>query len=335
MPDVPSGLGPWCVGVRVVVRRRLPGPPGPSGGPALTDLLGVLEEWGERTLTVRSEDGTLTVVDRSDIVAGKPVPPRAPVRLRVSAADAQLRAGEGWPPLEQARLGEWVLRASAGFSSRANSALLVGDPGRPWDDALAELHRFYADRGLPTRVQSIVGSAPQRRLGGEGWVAVPGEEAGVGLRLGGVARAIRAVRPLIPATPPRVSLSDVVDDAWLADDARALAHREAALAVLQGPEQVTFAAITDTTGLVVAKGRAALAAGTDVWLCATDLWVAAAHRRRGLGATVMLELLRWGAERGAGTACLQVRLDNQPAAALYDRLGLATHHTYRYLAPPG
>ena len=39
MPQVPSGLGPWCVGKRVVVRRRVPGSTGPSGGPAMTDLL--------------------------------------------------------------------------------------------------------------------------------------------------------------------------------------------------------------------------------------------------------------------------------------------------------
>ncbi len=335
MPDVPSGLGPWCVGVRVVVRRRLAGAVGPSGGPALTDLLGVLEEWGEHTLTVRAEDGTVTVVDRADVVAGKRVPPRDPVRLRVSPADAQRRAGEGWPPLEQARLGDWVLRASAGFSSRANSALAAGDPGRSWDDALTAVHRFYEDRGLPTRVQVIDGSEAQQRLDGDGWMPVPRGEAGVALRLGGVARALRAARPLLAAEPPQVRLSDVVDDAWLADDARALAHREAALAVLQGPQRVTFAAVPDPVGNVVAKGRAALAGTTDVWLCVTDLWVGPSHRRRGLGSAVMLELLRWGAEQGAGTACLQVRLDNVPAGALYDRLGLATHHTYRYLEPAG
>ncbi|MDX6326373.1 MAG: N-acetylglutamate synthase, partial [Nocardioidaceae bacterium] len=47
MPQVPSGLGPWCVGTRVVVRRRLSGRTGPSGGPALTDLLGILDHWGD------------------------------------------------------------------------------------------------------------------------------------------------------------------------------------------------------------------------------------------------------------------------------------------------
>ena len=47
----------------------------------------------------------------------------------------------------------------------------------------------------------------------------------------------------------------------------------------------------------------------------------------------MAELLDWGAEQGATTAYLQVEADNDPALALYERLGFVTHHTYRYLAP--
>ena len=49
----------------------------------------------------------------------------------------------------------------------------------------------------------------------------------------------------------------------------------------------------------------------------------------------MAELLEWAAERGAGTAYLQVRGDNAPGLALYAGLGFRTHHTYRYLRHPG
>ncbi len=143
--SLPSSLGPSCLGLRVVVRRVLPGERGATGGPAMTDLLGVLEEWGESTLTVRREDGTRVVVDRADVVAGKAVPPRPPVRLRVPVAVAESRALASWPAVEVDRVGDWVLRASSGFSARANSALLLGEPGVPWDDAVAAgggvLHR--------------------------------------------------------------------------------------------------------------------------------------------------------------------------------------------------
>ena len=68
-------LGPHCVGQRVVVRRLLRGETGPSGGPAMTDVLGVMESWQDDVTTVRTKDGGLVVIELADIVSGKPVPP--------------------------------------------------------------------------------------------------------------------------------------------------------------------------------------------------------------------------------------------------------------------
>ncbi len=65
------------IGQRVVVRRALPGEVGPSGAPALTDVLGVLEAWDDQTLSVRRSDGVLITVPVADVVAGKTVPPRS------------------------------------------------------------------------------------------------------------------------------------------------------------------------------------------------------------------------------------------------------------------
>ncbi|MDX6323922.1 MAG: N-acetylglutamate synthase, partial [Nocardioidaceae bacterium] len=325
-------LGPWCVGTRVVVRRRLSGRTGPSGGPALTDLLGILDHWGDRTVTVRAEDGTSTVIDRTEIVAGKPVPPRPSARPRVSAEEAQHRAVDLWPPLEQRPLGDWVLRASAGFSARGNSALLAGEPDRPWEEALGEVRRFYADRALPTWTQVVDGSPACSRLEAAGWApARPGDQ-GVAFLVGGVATARRALRLLLPAPTPAVTTADEPDAAWLAQDRRAVSAGDAAVRVLTGPAAVTFAAVRES-GTVLAKGRAALSTRADVWVGLTDVWVAPDRRRQRLAAAVVGALLRWGAEQGAATVCLQVRRDNAGALAFYDRLGLTTHHSYAYLAP--
>jgi N-acetylglutamate synthase len=69
------------IGHRVVVRRVLAGQRGPSGGPALTDVIGVLESWGDRSLSVRRETGELVTIPLSSITAGKPVPPPPEQRL--------------------------------------------------------------------------------------------------------------------------------------------------------------------------------------------------------------------------------------------------------------
>jgi hypothetical protein len=61
-------------------------------------------------------------------------------------------AAEHWRGTEQQWLGEWLLRAAEGFTGRANSALPLGDPGLPLDDALAAVTGWYRARGLPPMV---------------------------------------------------------------------------------------------------------------------------------------------------------------------------------------
>lgn len=329
--NLPSGLGPGAVGVRVVVRRLLPGQVGPTGGPAMTDLLGVLEEWGDTTITVRAEDGTPVVIDRALIVAGKPVPPRPRVRLRVTPDEAQRRAVASWPAVETAWLGDWLLRASGGYSGRANSALLIGEPDRPVPEALAEVGRFYEARGLPTWVQVVVGSGIQVALAEAGWVTARAGEADTLFEMAGVAAALRVVRREAPADPLQVTVATRLDGAWLADDTRARVAPEAARAVLEGPEQVAFVSAGEPP---VARVRVAVTGDADPWAGLTALSVARSHQGRGLAPVVLRHALTWAAERGATTAYLQVLADNEPALRLYNRLGFTAHHAYRYLRPP-
>jgi len=68
------------VGERVVVRRVIPGEVGPSGGPAMTDVLGTLVSWEDDLIRVQHHDGSTIDISRADIVAAKPVPPRAQPR---------------------------------------------------------------------------------------------------------------------------------------------------------------------------------------------------------------------------------------------------------------
>ena len=82
---------------------------------------------------------------------------------------------------------------------------------------------------------------------------------------------------------------------------------------------------------VLAAGRAAL---DGDWLGLHELVVDPAYRRRGLATAVVAALLERGAERGATTAWLHVETGNAPALALYEGLGLAVHHTCRYLVGP-
>ena len=328
----PPGLGPHCVGLRVVVRRLLPGLTGPSGGPAMTDLLGVLESWTSTSTVVRAEDGTVTEIALDQIVSGKPVPPRPSPRMRVSAEQACRLSNGSWPAVHTETLGDWLLRASGGFSARANSVMAIGDPGVPFAEAVARTVAFYGRHGLAPWAQIVVGSDTGDRFEEAGWtVARPGE-ADSHLQLAPVAQAARAVRRLLPDPAPEVAVRATATPAWLANDERALAHRDAALAVLEGPADVAFVEVPSSGGPLTAKGR--IVCDGD-WAGITDVWVSPDHRRHGLGSVVVAALLERAAERGATTAYLQVRGDNAAGLALYGAVGFRTHHTYRYLAAPG
>ncbi|HEX6248724.1 MAG TPA: hypothetical protein VFZ64_12710, partial [Nocardioidaceae bacterium] len=276
--STPPGLGPQVVGRRVVVRRVLRGQTGPTGGPAFSDVLGVMERWGDGTATIRTESGDAVTVEIADIVSGKPVPPRPSVRLRVSPEVAERRAVAAWPPHESAPLGEWLLRASQGYSGRANSVLAVGDPGMPVDEALAQVEAFYRHRGLPAWAQVVVGSDVQQAVESAGWVAARPGEADTLFQLVSVAAARRVVRRSLPTVVPEVTVAPRVDEAWLADEPRALTQLDAARRILEGPADVGFVAVTEPgTGEVVAKGRVARGAGAvpgdDDWAGITNVWV--------------------------------------------------------------
>ena len=330
-PEPPHAhrLGPHVVGQRVVVRRVLRGQTGPSGGPAMSDVLGVMESWSAEVACVRDESGRLSTIPIADIVAGKPVPPRPSVRHRVSAEEAELRASSSWPALETEALGRWLLRAAGGYSSRANSVLAVGDPGVGFAEAEAVVRHFYGSRDLPAWAQVVVGSDVHREFEAAGWQYARPGEGDTSFQVASVAQVARATAREMPVDAPPVQLSPTVTAEWIATDDRAMSHGQTARDVLEGPEQVCFA-VAPGAGSVVAAGRATLA---DDWVGISNVWVAPELRGRRLSVVVVRAMVGWAAERGASTAYLQVRGDNAAAVASYARLGFLPHHTYRYLMP--
>jgi ribosomal protein S18 acetylase RimI-like enzyme len=104
---------------------------------------------------------------------------------------------------------------------------------------------------------------------------------------------------------------------------------EAERHVLSSGDNVGFAELV-LDGTTAAVGRAAVV-GDLVHL--SKIAVDPACRRRGLGTEIMIALGDWGAERGAVRCVLQVMTGNQAALSLYDRLGYAEHHRYRYWRP--
>ncbi|NUO59111.1 MAG: GNAT family N-acetyltransferase, partial [Hamadaea sp.] len=134
------------IGCRVVVRRRVQ----TGERPLYTDLLGELTEITPAEVVILTSAGAVRVpVD--EIHRAKPVPARRGPTAR-EIAEVERAAARAWPPAELAWLGDWRLRAAGGYTGRANSALPVGDPGRPLPEAIEQVVAFYTERDLPPQV---------------------------------------------------------------------------------------------------------------------------------------------------------------------------------------
>jgi GNAT superfamily N-acetyltransferase len=292
--ETPTGrhtLGPQVVGRRIVVRHLLP------DGSA-TDVLGTCTSWGADSLTVDREGHGPVTIALSDVVTGKPVPPRASVRARVSAQEVEEHVASLWESVTTEPLGRWLLRAAAPHGGRlrrrGNSALAMHEPGIGWADAAFGVRRFYEALDQTPMVQVRLGSEVEQTLAPLGFAPMGDGDAHA--QLASMARALRSVRRVAPDV--RSSLDE------------------------------TPGSVTVSVEAGAATGRGVLSGD---WLLVESLVVDPAHRRRGLATAVLSEVLDWGASRGAMTALLHVETANEGAIALYERHGFVTHHTNRYL----
>ncbi|MFW3170883.1 GNAT family N-acetyltransferase [Geodermatophilus sp. CPCC 206100] len=242
-------------------------------------------------------------------------------RAPLDVADLERLAARGWRGSEEAPLGDWLLRAGGGFTGRANSALVVGDPGVPLDEAVGAVADWYRDRGLRPCAQL---PGRQARTADAAFAAAGWERDEDVLVL---------TAPLAAPAPDGavpVELAAEPDDAWLAGyHHRGRPLPPTARDVLTNAEDVVFASVRlePEPAPLAAVARGVV---TGDWLGVAAVTVVEAHRRTGLATAVMAAVQRWGADRGARWVYLQVTSSNEPARALYRRAGFIEHHRYHY-----
>jgi N-acetylglutamate synthase len=244
-------------------------------------------------------------------------------RLEVGVDTLESAMAAGWWPLEHEWLGSWLLRASAGFTGRGNSALPIGDPGVPMSEAIDRVETFYRKRDLPPRFsvpRPVVGDVASGRF-------IP-----TLIRRGYAMEtptAVMTARAHAIADGPRdgVRILHEPDEGWLS----LYRYRgqtlppEAAKLLTSAPFQ-RFASVVDGEE-TVAVGRVAVGGG---WGGITAMEVAESHRRLGLGRRVLSALARQATFAGVGRLYLQVDARNRAARALYASAGFRDHHGYHY-----
>lgn len=228
-----------------------------------------------------------------------------------------------WPAAETERIDGWLWRWSGGGSQRANSVSTIDFIGNDVEDTLDRVEARYRAKGAPSRLHTFDFSQP---------AGLPPILAVRGYRDGETTLTMMAAASA--AMPP--SDVDVTSDPtpdWLSVYLEAITESRRAvnqriLRRIPGPR--AFFAVrrggqTISTALGIVDGGHAVAE------C-----VATREEARGQrGAEIaMRALMAWAASLGAHTVGLQVVESNQPALALYRRLGFVPVCTNRFWMKP-
>ncbi len=240
-------------------------------------------------------------------------------------------AFEAWPAAEVRALGGWRLRFNHGVTNRGSS--VWPGPGASegtLDARLAEVERFYAERGAAACYQLSAAADPPEldaALAAHGYECV----TPVSVEVASAARvaALGAPREV------EALCADELDEAWFDVSGRGGRFRGEAVAVYRGllerlAGRAGFARVS-AGGKVVAVGLTVAAAP---WAGVFSMLTLPAWRGRGFGAAVLGASARWAQGRGASRLYLQVEVDNATARRLYARAGFEPRYPYHYRRAP-
>lgn len=232
-----------------------------------------------------------------------------------------------WPAASVHYDGTWVIRLTAGHTSKRLNSVNPLDPGdsRSIEERISRAARRFEAYGRPLvfRMSPLAGEALSEHLDKAGWrrfaeslvMAMPLTDAAVSgamnqIPLKDMGRFISASIQVHGADPAiRPGLTEIISSI----------EPEAGLFVLE--EEGSPVA----SGICVQDGDLA-----GLFEIATDPKV----RRRGHARRLILSALKWAKVRGAGIAWLQVEAANAASVALYGQLGFEEVYRYHYRRPP-
>ncbi|GAA4549957.1 GNAT family N-acetyltransferase [Amycolatopsis samaneae] len=235
---------------------------------------------------------------------------------------------QGWRALTCAEVDGWLVRRSAGVTTRANSVLPRTPPADPVR-ALREVERLYHDAGLASTFQVGPAARPgdlDDLLAARGYTPLRPTV----LQTAEVATVLRRLPPDESAVRIDKSPDAAWLDLWSRTDGRGGAETLAVAREIMESTPALYASVTGGSG-VTAIGRLAL---VGTWGGLYGLAVRPDARRRGQAAAVLRALLAEASGHGVDSVWLQVLADNEPALKLYDRAGFTTAARYHYRTRP-
>ncbi|MHA1949208.1 MAG: GNAT family N-acetyltransferase [Candidatus Thorarchaeota archaeon] len=233
-------------------------------------------------------------------------------------------AANAWIANDAERLGGWLLRANEGVTRRANSVLPLGAPVLPHEEAIEKTIEFYKTRDLTPRFQMTEASKPielDRDLSERGF--------SVGLQ---VEIHTASISHLVKKEPTiDVLISNDITESWMSVYRKASGYDSSTMNIRKDlMKRTSLHKVFALARIDREPAGVGFAVVEDKWL---GLFNVASHpdlRGRGVAIAVNTALSKWGEQRGARVAYLQVESENLPAQKLYDKLGFQQMYTYWY-----
>jgi ribosomal protein S18 acetylase RimI-like enzyme len=233
-------------------------------------------------------------------------------------------AFHSWPAREIVPLGDWIMRADAGVTRRANSVFPFGDPGLPLDEAIDYVVQFYKNRKLIPRFQVTKASVPR---GLDDALA----KYGFAYEMKTYFHTSKIEDILKASGGYKVEMSSEPDDEWFSSYSRISGHSAEVLRVRKGifermPIEKRFASVRER-GSVIGISIGVIHRG---WLGIFGVRTDEEHMRKGVAKSINRALIGWAEDKGAKDAFLQVEADNESAIQLYESIGFRQKFAYWY-----
>ncbi|MEL6404797.1 MAG: GNAT family N-acetyltransferase [Chloroflexota bacterium] len=227
-----------------------------------------------------------------------------------------------WQALETEIYDGWILRASEGYTRRANSVQPLSDNKLPLSEKIAYCEAWYAERDLPCIFRLTPAHQPtmlDNALDERNYT-----------RSSSTFVQTAPLSALVSTPDEAFHYTDTLQTDWLFAwgkwNSVPTKYTDVAQRMLTQPNRVEmcFGWIDDSAvGLAVYE---------DYHVGLFDIVVHPDQRGKGIGERLVRQLLAWGKNKSAEIAYLQVVANNAPAIHLYAKLGFTTHHVYWYRA---
>ena len=228
-----------------------------------------------------------------------------------------------WPALETIQYDGWIIRFANGVTKRSNSVNPIYESSENIDDKIDFSERFYRSRGIPVcfKISDIAKPAGlDQMLDARGYA-----------HKFDVLIQIMDISQFTIDLDENIHLMENTDDQWLNHYIKMNGSKPSDKPVYKRIiDAILFPKCLFTLTLNEVVIGCGLGVVEEKFIGLFDIVIDPLYRNQGYGKLLVENILKWGKDKGAETAYLQVLADNAPAIRLYEKVGFKEEYNYWY-----